>query len=129
MEDVVNEENLVNLWNDKRRQLIQAQLHSVIGLSVLTVLAVMGYFSTATTSAALFALVFIVTVGGLGLLSQFAVIREAKSVVQELSDQKASGAVANTIASSGRYLTLTQGLMTVFSIALLVTFILVAFSL
>ena len=125
----MNEENLVNLWNDKRRQLIQAQLHSVIGLSVLTVLAVMGYFSTATTSAALFALVFIVTVGGLGLLSQFAVIREAKSVVQELSDQKASGAVANTIASSGRYLTLTQGLMTVFSIALLVTFILVAFSL
>jgi hypothetical protein len=129
LEDTVNEENLVNLWNDKRRQLIQAQLHSVIGLSVLTVLAVMGYFSTASTTAAIFAVVFIVTVGGLGLLSQFAVIREAKSVVAELASHNTSGAVAKTIAASGRYLTLTQALMTVFSIALLVAFILVAFSL
>lgn len=125
----MNEETLVNLWNDKRRQLIQAQLHSVIGLSVLAVLAVMGYFQTASVSAAIFALVFIVTVGGLGLLSQFAVIREAKSVVEELSGKPASGAVAQTIASSGRYLTLTQALMTVFSVALLIAFVMVAFSL
>jgi uncharacterized iron-regulated membrane protein len=125
----VNEEKLVTLWNDKRRQLIQAQLHSVIGLSVLTVLAVMGYFSMASITVAIFALLFILTVGGLGLLSQFAVIREAKSVVAELSTHDSAGAVAKTIAASGRYLGLTQVLMTVFSIALLVSFVAVAFSL
>jgi hypothetical protein len=125
----VNEEKLVALWNDKRRQLIQAQLHSVIGLSVLTVLAVMGYFSMASITVAIFALLFILTIGGLGLLSQFAVIREAKSVVAELSTHETAGAVAKTIAASGRYLGLTQVLMTVFSIALLVSFVAVAFSL
>jgi uncharacterized iron-regulated membrane protein len=125
----VNEEKLVTLWNDKRRQLIQAQLHSVIGLSVLTVLAVMGYFAMASITVAIFALLFILTVGGLGLLSQFAVIREAKSVVTELSTHDSVGAVAKTIAASGRYLGLTQVLMTAFSIALLGSFVAVAFSL
>lgn len=125
----MNEEKLVTLWNDKRRQLIQAQLHSVIGLSVLTVLAVMGYFSMASVTVAIFALLFILTIGGLGLLSQFAVIREAKSVVAELATHDNAGAVAKTIAASGRYLGLTQVLMAVFSIALLVSFVAVAFSL
>jgi len=129
VEDAVNEETLVSLWNDKRRQLIQAQLHSVIGLSVLTVLAVMGYFASASATVSIFALVFIVTVGGLGLLSQLAVIREAKSVVAELASHNTAGAVAKTIAASGTYLTLTQALMTVFSLALLISFILIIFPL
>lgn len=123
----MNEKDLVELWNDKRRQLIQAQLHSVIALSVLTTLVLVGAFSVAPTIVALFALLFLVTVGGLGVLSQFAIIREAKSVVNDLNALDNTGAVAKTIAASGTYLTLTQVLMAVFSIALLVVFVLVAF--
>jgi uncharacterized membrane protein len=125
----MNEKDLVELWNDKRRQLVSAQLHSVIGLSVITVLAVMGYFASVSATTAVLAVLFIVTVGGLGLVNQFAVIREAKGVVEELKAQKNTGAIANTISSSGSYLTLTAALMSVFSAALLVVIILVAFSL
>lgn len=123
----MNEKDLVTLWNDKRRQLIHAQLHSVIALSVVTALVLFGAFSVAPTIVAIFALLFLVTVGGLSVLSQFAIIREAKSVVEELGAHENTGAVAKTIAASGTYLTLTQALMAVFSIALLVVFVLVAF--
>jgi hypothetical protein len=57
-------------------------------------------------------------------LTQFAIIREAKSVVVELSKLKKLGAVAKTIAKSDRYLSLTQGLMVALSLALLVSFVL-----
>lgn len=124
----MTEKDLIELWNGKRRQLIHAQLHSVIALSVLTVLAVMGYFANASSAAAIFAIVFIVTVGGLGLVSQFAIIREARSVVEELKAHSTAGPIARTIGSSAAFLTLTQVMMTVFSAALLAAFILVAFS-
>jgi asparagine N-glycosylation enzyme membrane subunit Stt3 len=123
----VNEKDLVELWNDKRRQLIQAQLHSVIALSVITVLVLFRAFIQAPPYVAIFALVFLVTVGGLSVLSQFAIIREAKSVVEELDAKENLGPVAQTIAASSTYLTLTQALMAVFSVALLVAFVLVAF--
>jgi hypothetical protein len=125
----MNEKDLVELWNDKRRQLVSAQLHSVIGLSVITVLAVMGHFASVSATTAVLAVLFIVTVGGLGLVNQFAVIREAKGVVEELKAHQNTGAIARTISSSGSYLTLTAALMSVFSAALLVVIILVAFSL
>jgi hypothetical protein len=41
----MNEKDLVDTWNDMRKQIIQAQFQSVIALSVVTVLSVMGYFS------------------------------------------------------------------------------------
>ena len=125
----MNEKDLVDTWNDMRRQIIQAQFQSVIALSVVTVLSVMGYFSGVSTTVALLALAFLVTVGSLGVLNQFAIIREAKALVEDLKVHSAQGAMGKTISGSGSYLTLTQGLMAVFSIALVVLFALVALSL
>lgn len=125
----MNEKDLVDTWNDMRKQIIQAQLQSVIALSVVTVLSVMGYFSGVSTTVALLALAFLVTVGYLGVLNQFAIIREAKALVEDLKGHSAQGAMGKTISGSGSYLTLTQGLMAVFSIALVVLFALVALSL
>jgi len=125
----MNEKDLVETWNDMRKQIIQAQFQSVIALSVVTVLSVMGYFSGVSTTVALLALVFLVTVGSLGVLNQFAIIREAKALVEDLKGHSAQGAMGKTISGSGSYLTLTQGLMAVFSIALVVLFALVALSL
>lgn len=125
----MNEKDLVETWNDMRKQIIQAQFQSVIALSVVTVLSVMGYFSGVSTTVALFALAFLVTVGSLGVLNQFAIIREAKALVEDLKGHSAQGAMGKKISGSGSYLTLTQGLMVVFSIALVVLFALVALSL
>ena len=125
----MNEKDLVDTWNDMRKQIIQAQFQSVIALSVVTVLSVMGYFSGVSTTVALLALAFLVTVGSLGVLNQFAIIREAKALVEDHKGHSAQGAMGRTISGSGSYLTLTQGLMAVFSIALVVLFALVALSL
>jgi len=125
----MNEKDLVETWNDMRKQIIQAQFQSVIALSVVTVLSVMGYFSDVSTTVALLALAFLVTVGSLGVLNQFAIIREAKALVEDLKGHSAQGAMGKTISGSGSYLNLTQGLMAVFSIALVVLFALVALSL
>lgn len=124
----MNQKDLVETWNDMRRQIIQAQLQSVIALSVVTVLAAMGYFSAASTIVALFALAFLVTVGSLGVLNQFAIIREAKALVDQFAAESASGPMGQTIAGSKSYLSLTQALMTVFSVGLVVLFAVVVFT-
>ena len=45
----MNEKELVGLWNEKRSQLIKAQLHSVIALAVLAFLTLTGDLAAATT--------------------------------------------------------------------------------
>lgn len=119
----MSEKDLVELWNSKRAQLTKAQLHSVIALAVLAALALLGNAESASQEARIFAVIFLIGVGALSVLTQFAIIREAKSVVVELSKLKKLGAVAKTIAKSDRYLTLTQGLMVALSLALLVSFV------
>ena len=116
----MNEKDLVELWNDKRRQIISAQMPSVIALAVITVMAMMGYFDGADSYASTFAALFLVTVGSLSVLNQFAVIREAQSVVKDLQDIKDLSRVAQNITASGSYLIYTRVLMAVFSLALLI---------
>jgi asparagine N-glycosylation enzyme membrane subunit Stt3 len=121
----MSEKDLVELWNSKRSQLTAAQLHSVIALAVLAFLAVVGDLQIASMEAKLFAAVFLVTVGALGNLTQFAIIREAQSVVAELSKHENPGPVALIIAQSGRYLSMTLALMVAFSLVIIVGFALV----
>ena len=121
----MTEKDLVELWNDKRSQLIKTQFHSVVALAVLVVVAIMGFADSATQGAIIFAAVFLVTVGSLGILTQFAIIREAKSVVEELGKLGNLGPVASNISRSGNFLTMTQGLMVVFSLAVIASFALV----
>jgi asparagine N-glycosylation enzyme membrane subunit Stt3 len=121
----MTEKDLVQLWNDKRTQLIRIQFHSVVALAVLVVLALMGFAESASGAAINSALIFLVTVGALGVLTQFAIIREARSVVEELGKLENLGAVAKNISQSGSFLTMTQGLMAAFSVAVVVGFALV----
>lgn len=121
----MSEKDLVELWNSKRSQLTKAQLHSVIALAVLAFLAVVGDLQIASLEAKLFAAAFLVTVGALGNLTQFAIIREAQSVVVQLALHEHPGPVAATIAKSGRYLSMTIALMVVFSLVVIASFALV----
>ena len=115
----MNEKDLVELWNDKRRQIISAQMPSVIALAVITVMAMMGYFDGEYSYAQSFAAIFLVTVGSLSVLNQLAVIREAQTIVKDLEAVDNPSGLARTIASSGSYLIYTRILMVVFSLALL----------
>lgn len=120
----MSEKDLVVLWNSKRAQLTNAQFHSVIALALLVFLALMGNVESASQEAKIFAVLFLVGVGALSVLTQLAIIREAKGVVTELSKLSKLGAVAKTISKSGRFLDLTQVLMAVLSVSLFVSFVL-----
>jgi hypothetical protein len=123
----MSEKDLIELWNNKRSQLTKAQFNSVVALSVVSVLALLGNLESASVYAKVFAALFLVSVGVLSVLTQFAIIREAKALVSEISKLKKIGPVAKTISKSDRYLTYTQGLMVALSLALLVVFILLVF--
>lgn len=118
----MTENELISLWNDKRKQLISAQMHSVITLAVITVLAVMGYFETSSDLAKLFALLTLGTIGALGILTQFAIIRESKMLVEDLAKHSDLSSIGKAISDSAQYLNLTRILMIAFSVALLIGF-------
>lgn len=118
----MSEKDLVELWNAKRSQLTKAQFSSVVALAVLAALALLGNVESASLEAKAFALIFLVSVGVLSVLTQFAIIREARAVVSEISKLKKLGATAKVIAKSDRYLVGTQALFVVLSAALLVSF-------
>ena len=121
----MTEKELIQIWNDKRSQLTRAQLHSVIALAVLVYLTVTGDLAAATTTEKLFAAAFLVTVGSLGNLTQFAIIREAHGIVAQLANPEKLGPIAASIAKSGRYLSMTMTLMVLFSIGLIGSFALI----
>jgi hypothetical protein len=118
----MSEKDLVELWNSKRSQLTKAQFSSVVALAVLTALALLGNVESASLEAKAFAAIFLVSVGALSVLTQFAIIRESRAIVAELSKHENLGAIAHSISKSDRYLVLTQGLMVALSAALLVSF-------
>jgi hypothetical protein len=121
----MSEKDLVELWNQKRAQLTKAQFSSVVALAVLAALALLGNVESASMEAKAFAVIFLASVGALSVLTQFAIIREARALVVEISKLKNLGATAKAIARSDRYLVGTQGLMVVLSAALLISFVLV----
>jgi len=118
----MSEKDLVDLWNSKRSQLTKSQFSSVVALAVLVALALLGNVESASVEARIFASVFLVSVGALGVLTQFAVIREARAIVAELSKLEKLGKVATSISKSDKFLVATQGLMVLLSAALLVSF-------
>ena len=124
MGPIVNEKDLIELWNDKRRQIISAQMPSVIALAVITVMGMLGYFDSDYTYGISFAAIFLVSVGALSLLNQLAVIREGQMIIQDLQAVPNPSALATKIAASGSYLVYTRALMIAFSLALLVVLVL-----
>ena len=120
----MNEKDLIELWNEKRRQIISAQMPSVVALAVITVMAMLGYFAGEYTYGKSFAALFLVSVGALSVVKQLAVIREGQMIVKDLQAVDNPSALATKIAASGSYLVYTRALMIVFSLALLFVLVL-----
>ena len=123
MRPIVNEKDLIELWNDKRRQIISAQMPSVIALAVITVMAMLGYFDSEYNYGISFAALFLVSVGALSILNQLAVIREGQMIVKDLQAVDNPSALATRIAATGSDLVYTRALMMVFSLALLLVLV------
>jgi len=116
----MNEKDLISLWNEKRSQIITAQMQPVLVLIAAFVLATLGYFDKATDSAKYFALAVIAVTGILTTVNQYAAIREGESVCEELAKLAKSGALATKIAGSKSFVSATAALIIVADIAVFV---------
>lgn len=116
----MSEKDLISLWNEKRSQIITAQMQPVLVLIAAFVLSTLGYFDKATDSAKYFALVVIAITGILTTINQYAAIREGEAICDELSKIAKSGALAKKIAGSKNFVSLTATFIVVADVAVFV---------
>jgi hypothetical protein len=103
----MNENELVKLWNDKRSQITNAQMAPALVLIATFVVAAFGKFDGATDGTKYLALGVVAATGILATITQYAVIREAEMLCDDLAKVGKSGALANRIAQSKSFLKLT----------------------
>jgi hypothetical protein len=103
----MNEKELISLWNEKRSQIISAQMQPVLVLIAAFVLSVLGYFDKASDEAKYFALLIVAITGVLTTLNQYAAIREGESVCDELARQSKLGPLGQRIADSRKFVSAT----------------------
>ena len=112
----MDEVTLINIWNAQRKSIAHSQIVSVIIISAVVALIATGQFENTSDDIRIAVLAAVGTTGVLSLISQFAIIREAKMVVKDLAKAKTN--TGKIIATSGPYLQLTQVVMVIFAIGL-----------
>jgi hypothetical protein len=127
MKDVkMDSSALIATWNTLRNTIIKSQMSSVIILAIALYLVATGEFANATAQVKLFAVAVVVTTGALSLINQFAAIREGSALIK---DMKESGSALETsIASSARFVGLTQAALAMSALATLVLFVVAIYS-
>jgi len=103
----MDEKALLALWNDKRTQIISAQMAPSFVLIAILVVAGFGNFSDASDGVKFLAIGVAVATGILAVLSQYAAIREAKAMVQDINKLENPSALAKKIGQSDVFLSLT----------------------
>ena len=109
-ENTMDEKNLLDLWNTKRSQIINAQMAPTLMLIGIFVLAAFGKFDGATDAAKYLAIGVAAATGILAIISQYATIREAEALIVDLNRVAKPSELAKKIASS-------RGLVSLFAIA------------
>ncbi len=107
----MDEKNLLELWNTKRTQIISAQMAPTLMLVGIFVLAAFGKFDGATDGAKYLTIGVAAATGILAIISQYATIREAESLIVDLNRVEKPSELAKKIASS-------RGLVSLFAIAI-----------
>lgn len=103
----MDERALLGLWNEKRMQIIIAQIAPALVLIAVFVLAAQGTFVEASDPARYLAIAVAAITGILAMISQIAVIREAEALMTDLGKIQGSSALAQKVASSKSFLKLT----------------------
>jgi hypothetical protein len=103
----MDEKTLVKLWNEKRTQIIIAQISPALVLIGVMTLAAFGKFSTAGDNAKYLALGVAAATGILAIISQYAAVREAEALIVDLNKIEKPSALAAKIAESRGLLSLS----------------------
>ena len=103
----MEEKTLLNLWNDKRSQIITAQVAPSLVLIAILVVAAFGKFGDASDSVKFLAIGVAAATGILAVISQYAAIREAKALVADINQMEKSSVLAKKVGQSSVFLSLT----------------------
>jgi hypothetical protein len=103
----MNEKDLLELWNTKRSQIINAQIAPTLMLISVFVLAAYGKFDMATDATKYLVIGVAAATGILAIISQYAAIREAESLIADLKKISKPTKLSKKISDSGELLTLS----------------------
>ena len=103
----MDEKGLLELWNIKRTQVINAQKAPNFMLIGIFVLAAFGKFDTASDATKYLVLGVAAATGILAIISQYATIREAEALLVDLNRVEKPSELTKKIASSRHLLSLT----------------------
>ena len=102
----MDEKGLLDLWNTKRTQVINAQIAPTLMLIGVFVVAAFGKFETATDAAKYLTVGVAAATGILAIISQYATIREAEVLLLDLKKLEKPSALSKKIADSRGLLSL-----------------------
>ena len=103
----MNEIALLKLWNQKRTQIIHAQIAPALVLIAVMVLSALGLFEKANDAAKYLALGVAAVTGILAMITQYATIREAEALIVDLKRTKDSSELSKKIADSRGLVSMT----------------------
>jgi len=103
----MDEKGLLELWNTKRTQVINAQKAPNFMLIGIFVLAAFGKFDTATDATKYLVIGVAAVTGILAIISQYATIREAEALLVDLTRIAKPTELTKKIAASRHLLSLT----------------------
>lgn len=114
----MNEKALLELWNEKRAQIITAQMAPTLVLIAILVMSALGYFTDASDSAKVLAIGVAAATGILAVISQYAAIREAKALIADVNKLDKPSALAKKVGESDVFLVLTAIAIVALSLAI-----------
>jgi hypothetical protein len=103
----MDEKGLLELWNTKRTQIINAQKAPNFMLIGIFVLAAFGKFEMATDATKYLVIGVAAVTGILAIISQYATIREAESLIVDLKRVQNPTELTKKIAASRHLLSLS----------------------
>lgn len=103
----MNEKDLLQLWNTKRTQIINAQIAPTLLLIGVFVLAAFGKFEMASDATKYLTIGVAAATGILAIISQYAAIREAEALIGDLKKVDKPSKLSKKISESGDLLKLS----------------------
>ena len=103
----MDEKDLIKLWNTMRSQVIAAQIAPTLLLIGVFTLAAFGKFEAASDPVKYLVIGVAAATGILAIISQYATIREAGSLIVDLKKLSKTSELAKKISESGQLLTLS----------------------
>jgi hypothetical protein len=115
---IMDEESLLEQWNQMRSQVIQSQVAPALVLIGIAVLATLDLFKDAPDSAKYLVLGLAAITGILATISQYAAVREGEALLLDLKNLEKPSALSAKIADSRGLLSLSAITIVLFDIAM-----------